>query len=165
MRLQQHEFILCFSISRGSGKQQIGHSPILLSSGCLNNLSSRNSANRFLHAFLCCGRWFFWHSTLQYFTSLQAVHILSVMSSTAALPQLAHTSSASSELLICYYYCFTGDGPPLIDSLNPPIQQAITPTTSTSTRATSAQKLEFFVFPHAALNRQLRHKYVLQHQK
>ena len=39
-----------FVTSIGSGKQQIGHSPLWLSSGCVNKSLSRNSANLFLHS-------------------------------------------------------------------------------------------------------------------
>ena len=99
MILQQHVWNDNLFESSGSGKQQRGHSPQWLSSGCWNNLSSRISANRFLHTFLCCGRWFFWHSTLQYFTRLHA-HFLSFVSSISAMPQEAHTSSCSVLLMM-----------------------------------------------------------------
>ncbi len=99
MRLQQHVIFLHFLRSSGSGKQQIGHSPRQLSSGWLNNSSSRIAAAIFLHAFLCCDRWFFWQTTPQYLTRLHA-QFLSLMLSTAALPQHAHTSSAASTLLM-----------------------------------------------------------------
>ena len=64
-------------------------------SGCVNNCLSCNSANLFLHAFLCLDRWFFWQSTVQYFTRLHA-QFFNLTSSTAATPQEAHTSSAAS---------------------------------------------------------------------
>ena len=54
MILLQHEFIADFSISRGRGTQQIGQSPRCVLSGCLNKISSCNSAARFLH-FFCAG--------------------------------------------------------------------------------------------------------------
>ena len=59
------------------------------SGGSLNNSSSNNSAARFLQAFLCFGRWATWQSRLQYFTILQAVHLLRLISSDSAFPQLA----------------------------------------------------------------------------
>ena len=73
---------------------QIGHS--YLSGGSLKSSSSNNSAARFLHAFLCCERCTIWQSRLQYFTILQAVHLLSLASSDSALLQLAHAVSVSA---------------------------------------------------------------------
>jgi hypothetical protein len=93
--LLQQSIILDFSASRGSGKQQIGQSPWWLPLGCINKRSSRNSAILFLHNFLCCGRWFFWQSTLQYCTSLQA-HFFNLTSSIAVVPHDAQLSKASA---------------------------------------------------------------------
>ena len=77
-------------------------SPRLLLSGCLKKSSSRNSAIRFLHARLCWGLCFFWHSTLQYRRDLQAAHVFNFISSISAMPQEAQTSavSPSSPLII-----------------------------------------------------------------
>ena len=77
--------------------RQIGHSPRWLSSGCLNRLSSRFRCS-FLACFCVLANDFsgIQHSALQYFTSLQVVHFLSLMLSTAALPHKAHTSSNAS---------------------------------------------------------------------
>ena len=70
----------------------MGHSGL---SGCsLNRSSSNNSTKRFLHTFLCLGRCATWQSRLQYLTILQAVHLLSLMSSDSALLQLAQTVSS-----------------------------------------------------------------------
>ena len=74
----------------------MGHSS--QSGGSLNNSSSNNSVARFLQAFLCCGRCATWHSRQQYFTNLQALHVLSLFSPASSLPQLAHEMSASSEV-------------------------------------------------------------------
>ena len=58
--------------------------------GSLKNFSSYNSAARFLQAFLCWGRCAIWHSRLQYFTNLHAVHDLRPQLISSLLPQLAH---------------------------------------------------------------------------
>eukprot|EP00956_Cyclotella_meneghiniana_P008647 scaffold11798_cov27-Cyclotella_meneghiniana.AAC.1 len=63
---------------------QMGHSSC--PGGIAYNFSSNNSLAFFLHALLCAGRWATWHSTPQYFTSLQAVHAFRLAS---ALPQEA----------------------------------------------------------------------------
>src|SRR5210317_1192731 len=77
----------------GSGKQQFGHSPRWLISVGLNNLSSRNSANRFLHFPACSGLCNSRHPSLQYFTRSQPPsHDFNFISSLSAMPQLAHTS-------------------------------------------------------------------------
>ena len=102
IRLLQHVYRVDFSDSIGKGKQQIGQSPTSLSSGCLNNNSSCNSAARFLHSRLCFGRWSFWHLTLQYLTRWQAEQSFNVMSLPPVVPQDAQhciISSASFALI------------------------------------------------------------------
>ena len=56
----------------------------------------------FLQARLSWGLCFFWHSTLQYRTDLQAIHVFNFISSISAMPQEAQTSatSPSSPLII-----------------------------------------------------------------
>ena len=44
--------------------------------GSLNSASSRSSATRCLHAALCLGQCFFWHSALQYLAAIHDLHIL-----------------------------------------------------------------------------------------
>ena len=96
--LLQHAIMVEYFPSNDSGKQQIGQSPRWLLSGCLNKSSSRNSAARFLHSFLCFRRWSFWHLTLQYRADLQAVHVFSLMSSPSAMPQEGqHIISAAAD--------------------------------------------------------------------
>ena len=60
---------------------------------------------RFLHSFLCRGLWSFWQSTLQYLTSLQAVHFFNLMSPHSVLPQEAHTSSSASLVVVLMMVC------------------------------------------------------------
>ena len=79
----------------GSGMQQMGQSPRPLLSGCLNKISSRSSAERFLHSFLCFGRCSFWHLTLQYRTDLQAVHFFNLVPSTSAIRRRRATHHVS----------------------------------------------------------------------
>ena len=67
---------------------QIGHSS--RSGGSLNRSSSCNSADRFLHAFLCWGRCAIWQSRLQYLTILHAMHAFKSPLLSSSLPQLAH---------------------------------------------------------------------------
>ena len=81
--------------SEGIWVKQIGQSSS--GGGCLNNSSSCNSAERFLHGFLCCGRWAIWHSRLQYFTILHAVHDLR---SSPSLPQFAHIDTFSFSVAV-----------------------------------------------------------------
>ena len=57
--------------------------------GCLNRVSSNNSAARCLHCFMCCLRCAFWHDTSQYFTALQPLHVLWPSS---PFPHAAHFS-------------------------------------------------------------------------
>jgi hypothetical protein len=45
-----------------------------------------------LHTFLCFGQWFFWHSELQYLTSLHDIHIFRLTPHPASLPQSAQQS-------------------------------------------------------------------------
>mmetsp|Transcript_2830 Transcript_2830/g.4337 ORF Transcript_2830/g.4337 Transcript_2830/m.4337 type:complete len:96 (-) Transcript_2830:240-527(-) len=51
---QQHDDNEDLFTSSDSGRKQMGQSPKWLLSGCLNNNSSRSSAIRSLHSFLCC---------------------------------------------------------------------------------------------------------------
>ena len=95
MSLLQHGIITDCCGSRGSGKQQSGQSPKWLPSGCLNKISSFNSAARIFHSVLCCFLWSFWHFTLQYRTRKQPLHRLNFMSSLLAVPQEAHNITSS----------------------------------------------------------------------
>jgi hypothetical protein len=100
MILLQHDIFN--SLGRiDSGKKQIGQSPLWLHSGCLNKISSRNSAALFLHARLCFGQCSCWHLLLQYRTSLQALHVFNLLPFSAtphAVQHIIMPSSASKSI-------------------------------------------------------------------
>ena len=86
----QHVWYLFPKLSIGTRKKQIGHSSS--GGGCVNNASLCISTARFLHSFLCCGQWAFWHSALQYFTILHVPHFFRLSLLSSPLPQLAHVN-------------------------------------------------------------------------
>ena len=90
------------------GSKQIRQSQRWLLAGCLNKISSRNSAALSLHDSSCCDLCSCWHSSLQYRTRSQSLHFFNLMSSTSATPQEAQhiiiSTASTSPLLIVYLY-------------------------------------------------------------
>jgi hypothetical protein len=83
----------------GIGRKQMGQSSF--GGGSLNKDTSRSSAARNLHAALCVGQCFFWHSALQYLTFIHDLHILRLTTPPPSSPHWAQQwEVALSQLFI-----------------------------------------------------------------